>query len=320
MSKTTSRATNDPVKSYLIEIGRIPLLTPEQELVYGQQVQQMMTLLTVEAELTQTLGGKPTKELWAEAVQLDIDELEQQLRRGEQAKQKMIEANLRLVVAIAKKYQKRNLEFLDLIQEGTIGLKRGVEKFDPLKGYRFSTYAYWWIKQGITRAISQQGRTIRLPIHVNEKLNKIKRTERELSQKLGRTPTNEEIGTALNFQPQQIEHLKGLARRPVSFDLKVGDQQDTELLELLEDPSPSPDFYTTQKSLRYDIQQLLFKLSPQHQKVLNLRYGLVDGDSLSLAKIAQHLNLSRERVRQIEREAIKYLQQYKHQIKDYLAS
>ena len=167
----TKKATfsADAVRTYLHEIGRVPLLTHEQEIVFGKQVKQMMALIGEKENLTNRLERDPTSQEWAEALNLSENDLQKQLRQGQRAKRKMIEANLRLVVAIAKKYQKRNLEFLDLIQEGTLGLERGVEKFDPTRGYKFSTYAYWWIRQAITRAIAQQARTIRLPIHNTEK-------------------------------------------------------------------------------------------------------------------------------------------------------
>ena len=195
IAKTTVKGTYsaDMVRTYLHEIGRVPLLTHEQEIVYGKQVQKMMTLLAEKEELGSELSLKE----WADHVQLSEIELNRIIKQGERAKQKMIEANLRLVVAIAKKYQKRNMEFLDLIQEGSLGLERGVEKFDPTRGYKFSTYAYWWIRQAITRAIAQQARTIRLPIHITEKLNKIKKTQRELAQKLGRSADVAEIALPL---------------------------------------------------------------------------------------------------------------------------
>lgn len=312
--------TADMVRTYLHEIGRVPLLTHEQEIVYGKQVQQMMALLDAKEKLAEDLTREPTRDEWLELIALDDLALDKILREGRRAKQKMIEANLRLVVAIAKKYQKRNLEFLDLIQEGTLGLERGVEKFDPMRGYKFSTYAYWWIRQAITRAIAQQARTIRLPIHITEKLNKIKKVQRELTQQLGHSPTPAEIAKALELEPAQIREFLMLARQPVSLELKVGDNQDTELQDLLEDDTASPENYAVHESMRQDIQNLLSELTPQQREVLILRFGLEDGNELSLAKVGQRMNISRERVRQLERQALEHLRRRKVNVRGYLAS
>ena len=317
---TKTKFTADMVRTYLREIGRVPLLTREQEIIYGKQVQQMMSLLEAKVALAKELHREPTTDEWATKVDVAIEELPETIKRGKRAKQKMIEANLRLVVAIAKKYQKRNMEFLDLIQEGTMGLERGVEKFDPTRGYKFSTYAYWWIRQAITRAIAQQARTIRLPIHITEKLNKIKKVQRELAQTLGRSPNANEIAKALELEPAQIREYLNLARQPVSLDIRVGDNQDTELQDLLEDDGPSPDHFMTQEALRHDIDTLLAELTPQQREVVNLRFGLQDGNELSLAKVGERLNLSRERVRQLEHQALAHLRRRRENVQEYIAS
>jgi RNA polymerase nonessential primary-like sigma factor len=319
-SGTRRTDSSDSIRTYLHEIGRVPLLTHEQEIVYGKQVQQMMNLLEVRDVLAEKFNRQPTEQEWALRVNLTVSELQRLLEVGRRAKRKMIESNLRLVVAIAKKYQKRNLEFLDLIQEGTLGLERGVEKFDPMRGYKFSTYAYWWIRQAITRAIAQQARTIRLPIHITEKLNKIKKVQRELSQQFGRTPTPAEIGEILDLQPTQIREYLLLSRQPVSLDLRVGDNQDTELQDLLEDADASPENYITQELLREDLHSLLDELTPQQRDVIILRFGLKDGRELSLAKVGMQLNLSRERVRQLEHQALAHLRRRRANVQEYFAS
>jgi RNA polymerase nonessential primary-like sigma factor len=320
-TKTTKPTFSaDMVRTYLHEIGRVPLLTHEQEIVYGKQVQQMMTLLEAKEALAEKLQREPTIEEWAEHVNLDEPTLNKTVNLGTRAKRKMIEANLRLVVAIAKKYQKRNMEFLDLIQEGTLGLERGVEKFDPTRGYKFSTYAYWWIRQAITRAIAQQARAIRLPIHITEKLNKIKKVQRELAQKYGRNATAAEIAKELELEPALIREYLSIARQPISLDVRVGDNQDTELSDLLEDQGETPVNYTTQEALRQDLDNLLAELTPQQREVLALRFGLEDGNELSLAKVGERLNLSRERVRQLEHQALAQLRRRHTNVKEYIAS
>lgn len=308
----------------------------------NETVQRYVELVEVHDRLHSNLGHRPSYKRWAAAASLPVEELkvilddgkalwaseaglstlelDEAQTQGLSAKDHMIKANLRLVVSVAKKYQNRGLELLDLIQEGTLGLERAVDKFDPTKGYRFSTYAYWWIRQGITRAIATQSRTIRLPVHITEKLNKIKKAQRKLAQKEGRTPTIDDIAKELEMTPPQVREVLLRVPRSVSLETKVGKERDTELGDLLETDTISPEETLMRESLHRDLQQLLMDLTSREQDVIRMRFGLQDGNPYSLAEIGRALDLSRERVRQIEAKALQKLRQPKrrNQVRDYL--
>jgi RNA polymerase primary sigma factor/RNA polymerase nonessential primary-like sigma factor len=284
--KTDNNNTNS-VTSYLKEIGRISLLDAREEVKLANQIQTMLLLLDKE-NLT--------------------PEEKKIVRQGQRAKQQMVQSNLRLVVSIAKKYQNRGLSLLDLIQEGSIGLIRASEKFDPTKGYKFSTYSYWWIKQAMTRAIANQARTIRLPIHITQDLNKIKKVTRNLYQDLGRKPTEQEIAQELEIDVKKLTKLAQASRitKPKSLNVTIDDNQ-TELEQILADDSASPiDFITEQENLS-KIQNLLHTLSPKQRDVISLRYGLKDGKTMTYEQIGSICGISRERVRQINNKAMKLL-------------
>jgi len=309
------KISGDSVRSYLRDIGRIPLLEHDEEIILGRQVQRMM-----EIKACDDLLGNPNQEELAASLEITTKELKRDLRAGKRAKDKMVTANLRLVVSVAKKYTKRNMELLDIIQEGTIGLVRGVEKFDPGRGYKFSTYAYWWIRQGITRAIAEKSRAIRLPIHITENLNKLKKAQRELSQLNGEMPTVFQLSDYLELSVEDIKDLMCKARQPTSLEIKIGENRDTALIDLLEDETQLPETLLESQYLKEDIRELIEDLPEMQAAVISMRYGIGDDqfEPMSMTAIGQILNMSRDRVRTLEQKALRALRENQAEVKGYL--
>jgi len=315
-----SVADIDLVRSYLRDIGRVPLLSHEQEITLGRQVQDLMVLENIESELECDLGQKPGIDIFAEKVGISPIQLKKKMKSGRRAKERMVAANLRLVVSVAKKYTKRNMELLDLIQEGTIGLVRGVEKFDPTRGYKFSTYAYWWIRQGITRAIAEKSRSIRLPIHITEMLNKLKKGQRDLSQELSRTPTLKELSEYVELPESDVKDLMSRAGQPVSLETKIGDGEDTILLDLLSNEIDMPAEQIESDCMKGDLESLLEQLPELQNRVLRMRYGIDGDDPMSLTGIGRVLGISRDRVRNLERDGLRGLRKSGDSVQAYMAS
>mgnify|MGYP003321017941 FL=1 len=356
------RGSSDLVRLYLQDIGRVDLLSHEEELTLARLVQrreqllqerrtlakqskELQALVDLEysrQQLASHLGHWPSLQLWSEHQQrsgaelkealkaghaawarlsaLSSGELKQALHQGRRARDRMIQANLRLVVAVAKKYQQRGMELLDLVQEGTLGLERAVEKYDPTRGFRFSTYAYWWIRQGITRAIATQSRTIRLPVHVTEKLNRIKKAQRQIASEHGRLASVADLSKELGLSEEVIRMTLMRVPRSVSLDTRVGRDMDTELGELLEDGHATPEQALTKTQLHDDLEALLEELSGREAEVIRLRFGLENDTPQTLSQIGEDLHLSRERVRQIETRALLKLRQPQRRcrVHDYL--
>ncbi|MFN5116704.1 MAG: RNA polymerase sigma factor, RpoD/SigA family [Cyanobacteriota bacterium] len=320
-------SSTDLVRQYLQDIGRVNLLTQEEELLLARLVQTRERLLELQGEADASERSTSPQasadlEAWARRCELTPAALRLALHRGRRAKERMIQANLRLVVVVAKKYQQRGMELLDLVQEGTLGLERAVERFDPTRGFRFSTYAYWWIRQGITRAIASQSRTIRLPVHITEKLNRIKKAQRELTGSLGRTPTVAELAAQLGIEESVVRLTLQRQPRPVSLDVRVGRDQETDLGDLLEDSHETPEQNLAREQLHDDLELLLDELSSREAAVIRQRFGLEDDTPRTLTEIGESLHLSRERVRQIESRALLKLRQPRHRsrIRDHLNS
>jgi RNA polymerase primary sigma factor len=310
---------DDSVDLYLNEIGRIQRVTPEEEIQLSRQIQSKMALDATRATLTDTLGRVPTDAELEEATGLTSLKQQRVLRQGNWAQRKLVNANLRLVVSVAKKYLSRGVPFLDLIQEGNIGLMRATEKFDPEKGYRFSTYATWWIRQGITRALANQARTIRLPIHVVDKVRRMKQVIRLFGQEHGRRPNELELATLMEMKVKKLRQLQQAARQTVSLDMPVGKEGDSLLGELLEDPhGDEPLEALLYHALKTDLHEGLTHLKPLEQDILALRYGLNGNNAYSLAEVGNHYALTRERIRQIETEALRKLRKTHQQLKPYI--
>ena len=312
LEKTFANAShakiNDPVKMYLKEIGQIPLLDPKEEPIIARQIQE----------------GEQAKE---DIKNPDLSEEEKKklakiIADGEEAKQTLISSNLRLVVSIAKKYVGRGMLFLDLIQEGNCGLIKAVEKFDYTKGFKFSTYATWWIRQSITRAIADQARTIRIPVHMVETINKLTRIQRQLVQDLGRDPMPEEIAEKMDgMTPAKVREIQKISLEPVSLETPIGEEDDSHLGDFIEDEGAmSPDDYASNELLKDELNEVLLELTDREEKVLRLRFGLDDGRTRTLEEVGKEFNVTRERIRQIEAKALRKLKHPSRskRLKDFL--
>ncbi len=298
---------DDSISLYLKEIGRVPLLTAEEEVALAKRMERGKE---ARLKLTQGVDDPIERERLLNAV-----------KDGQAAQEHLIKANSRLVVSVAKKYVGRGVPFLDLIQEGNIGLIRAVKKFDYRRGYKFSTYATWWIRQAVTRAIADQGRTIRVPVHMYEQINRLTRTSRQLVQELGRDPTTEEIADRLGVPPRKVEQIIRVSQRPLSLEMPVGEEEDSYLGDFIEDAeADSPTDSASQTMLRQVIDEIFESLSPREVRILQLRFGLVDGYSYTLEEVGKKFGVTRERIRQIEAQALGRLRHpsRSRKLRDYL--
>jgi RNA polymerase primary sigma factor len=299
--------TEDSIRLYLQEIGRIRLLRADEEIELARKIADLLELERIRDQLFERLDREPHVQEWAVEVDMSVQMFRSRLHLGRRAKDKMVQSNLRLVVSIAKKYMNRGLSFQDLIQEGSLGLIRAAEKFDHEKGYKFSTYATWWIRQAITRAIADQSRTIRLPVHLYETISRIKKTTKLLSQEMGRKPTEEEIATRMEMTIEKLRFIAKSAQLPISLETPIGKEEDSRLGDFIESDSETPEDQVSKSLLREDLESVLCTLSPRERDVLKLRYGLDDGRMKTLEEIGQIFNVTRERIRQIEAKALRKL-------------
>jgi RNA polymerase primary sigma factor len=326
-------ATSDPVRMYLKEIGKVPLLTAEEEVILAKKIEagleaaDQMTdikhagLESLRALCTKAALEEPARDNKHLVPARIVEVLRRVEREGQIAKKKLIEANLRLVVSIAKRYVGRGMLFLDLIQEGNLGLIRAVEKFDYDKGFKFSTYATWWIRQAITRAIADQARTIRIPVHMVETINKLVRVQRSLLQDLGREPTPEEIAFEMDITPDKVREIQKVSQEPVSLETPIGEEEDSHLGDFIEDsdaivPVDAASFILLQEQL----EAVLHSLSGREKKVIELRFGLMDGHQRTLEEVGQEFGVTRERIRQIESKTLSKLRHpsRSQKLRDYL--
>jgi RNA polymerase primary sigma factor len=299
--------TEDSIRVYLQEIGRIRLLRPDEEIELARKIADLLQLEELAAQFEADKGHHPDTKEWAALVDMPLIKFRRRLMLGRRAKEKMVQSNLRLVVSIAKKYMNRGLSFQDLIQEGSLGLIRAAEKFDHEKGYKFSTYATWWIRQAITRAIADQSRTIRLPVHLYETISRIKKTTKTLSQEFGRKPTEEEIAESMEMTIEKLRFIAKSAQVPISLETPIGKEEDSRLGDFIEADIENPEQDVAKNLLREDLEGVLATLSPRERDVLRLRYGLDDGRMKTLEEIGQIFDVTRERIRQIEAKALRKL-------------
>ena len=299
--------TEDSIRVYLQEIGRIRLLRADEEIELARKIADLLQLEELAAQFEADHSHHPDTKEWAALVDMPVIKFRRRLMLGRRAKEKMVQSNLRLVVSIAKKYMNRGLSFQDLIQEGSLGLIRAAEKFDHEKGYKFSTYATWWIRQAITRAIADQSRTIRLPVHLYETISRIKKTTKVLSQEFGRKPTEEEIAESMEMTIEKLRFIAKSAQLPISLETPIGKEEDSRLGDFIEADIENPEQDVAKNLLREDLEGVLATLSPRERDVLRLRYGLDDGRMKTLEEIGQIFDVTRERIRQIEAKALRKL-------------